>query len=318
MDLPLPFGPTSPTTLALAVSVTYLPRAETPLIDFTALPGAGVRGRVGSSEVAVGRRALFEHEGIVVPDPLREALERAETDGRTAVLVGWDGRARGVLVLADELKPNAAATVARMRRLGLRPILLTGDNKRAAGTVADRLGIAPHDVLAEMPPEGKLTAVERLQAAGAVVAVVGAGIDDAAALARADLGVAMGTGTDVAIAAGDITLASGDPWTAVEAILLARSTLRTIRVNLGWAFGYNLIALPAAALGCLNPMYAGAAMATSSVFVVSNSLRLRLFHRRVEWPQGIAADPDPRHKLSMAAEAIVEPHLSIDPVLPRG
>jgi Cu+-exporting ATPase len=253
--------------------------ALAPVADFTALPGAGVRGRVGGQVVTVGRAALFDQEGIAVPSPLPEALERAEDEGRTAVLVGWDGRARGALVLADELKPSAPAAITRMRRLGLRPVLLTGDNTRAARTAAARLGIGEADVLAEVPPEGKVAAVERLQAEGRVVAVVGDGVNDAAALARADLGMAMGTGTDVAIAAGDVTLASGDPWAAADAILLARATLGTIRANLAWAFGYNLLALPAAALGYLNPMFAGIAMAASSLLVVSNSLRLRAFRR---------------------------------------
>jgi Cu+-exporting ATPase len=229
--------------------------------------------------VTVGRPGLFEQEGIEVAPSLREAVEAAQDQGRTAVLAGWDGQVHGVLVLADELKPSAPAAVTRMRQLGLRPVLLTGDNVRAARTAAARLGIGEQDVLAEVSPEGKVAAVERLRADGAVVAVVGDGINDAAALACADLGMAMGTGTDVAIAAGDVTLASGDPWAAADAILLARATLGTIRTNLAWAFGYNLLALPAAALGYLNPMFAGAAMAASSLLVVSNSLRLRGFRR---------------------------------------
>jgi Cu+-exporting ATPase len=250
-----------------------------PVTDFTALPGAGVRGRVGERVVTVGRPGLFDQDAIAVPSSLQAALERAEDEGRTAVLVGWGGRARGVLVLADEVKPSAPAAITRMRRLGLRPVLLTGDNARVARTVAARLGIEESDVLAGVPPEGKVAAVERLQAQGRVVAVVGDGVNDAAALARADLGMAMGTGTDVAIAAGDVTLASGDPWAAADAIALARATLGTIRANLAWAFGYNLLALPAAALGYLNPMFAGVAMAASSLLVVSNSLRLRAFRR---------------------------------------
>ena len=250
-----------------------------PVTGFAALPGAGVRGVVGGRRVLVGRRGLFRQEGIEVPEELEQAIRRAEEQGRTGVLVGWEGRARGVFVVADQVKPDAPAAITRMRRLGLRPILLTGDNERAALTVAARLGIAADDVLAEVTPEGKIEAVARLQAAGAVVAVVGDGVNDAAALARADLGMAMGTGTDVAIAAGDVTLASGDPWAAADAILLARATMRVIRTNLAWAFGYNLLALPAAALGYLNPVFAGAAMALSSVLVVTNSLRLRSFRR---------------------------------------
>jgi len=250
-----------------------------PVEQFAALPGAGVRGVVRGLRVLVGRRGLFAQEGIEVPEELERAIDRAEEQGRTAVLIGWEGRARGVFVVADQVKPDAPAAITRMRRLGLRPILLTGDNERVARTVAARLGIAENDVLAGVTPEGKVEAVERLQAAGAVVAVVGDGVNDAAALARADLGMAMGTGTDVAIAAGDVTLASGDPWAAADAILLARATMRVIRTNLAWAFGYNLVALPAAALGYLNPVFAGAAMAASSVLVVTNSLRLRSFRR---------------------------------------
>jgi Cu+-exporting ATPase len=253
--------------------------ASEPVEQFAALPGAGVRGVVGGLRVLVGRRGLFGQEGVGVPGELEHAIDRAEEQGRTAVLIGWEGRARGVFVVADQVKPDAPAAITRMRRLGLRPILLTGDNERVARTVAARLGIAENDVLAGVTPEGKVAAVERLQAAGAVVAVVGDGVNDAAALARADLGMAMGTGTDVAIAAGDVTLASGDPWAAADAILLARATLRVIRTNLAWAFGYNLVALPAAALGYLNPVFAGAAMAASSVIVVTNSLRLRSFRR---------------------------------------
>jgi Cu+-exporting ATPase len=254
-----------------------------PLEDFAALAGAGVRGTVDGTRVTVGNRSLFVRHGMAVSATLDRALERAESDGHTAVLAGWHGRARGVLVLSDELKPGAPAALARMRQLGLRPILLTGDNARAALAVAARLGIDANDVLAEVPPEGKVAAVERLQAEGRVVAVVGDGVNDAAALARADLGMAMGTGTDVAVAAGDITLASGEPEAAGDAIMLARATLGTIRANLVWAFAYNLIALPAAALGYLNPMVAGAAMAASSVLVVGNSLRLRAFGRKRRW-----------------------------------
>jgi Cu+-exporting ATPase len=250
-----------------------------PVEQFAALPGAGVRGVVRGVPVLVGRRGLFAQEGVEIPEELERAIGRAEEQGRTAVLIGWEGRARGVFVVADQVKPDAAAAVTRMRRLGLRPILLTGDNERAARTVAAHLGFAENDVLAGVTPEGKVAAVEGLQAAGAVVAMVGDGVNDAAALARADLGMAMGTGTDVAIAAGDVTLASGDPWAAADAILLARATMRVIRTNLAWAFGYNLVALPAAALGYLNPVFAGAAMAASSVLVVTNSLRLRSFRR---------------------------------------
>jgi P-type Cu+ transporter len=252
-----------------------------PVTAFASLPGAGVRGTVEGREVLVGRPGLFDDPAAWphgVPETLREAVDRAEDAGRSAVLAGWDGRVRAALVVADTVKPAAPAAVTRMRVLGLRPVLLTGDNPRAAAAVAARLGIPERDVLAGVPPEGKVDAVKRLQGEGRVVAVVGDGVNDAAALVQADLGMAIGTGTDAAIAAGDLTLVSGDPWAAADAILLARATLRTIRVNLAWAFGYNLVALPAAALGYLNPLFAGAAMAASSLLVVSNSLRLRGFH----------------------------------------
>ena len=212
-------------------------------------------------------------------EDLAAAVERAEQAGRTAVLVGWDGRARAVFTVADAVKPDAASAVTRLRRLGLRPMLLTGDNARAAHAVAAQVGIAAADVLADVRPEEKVAQVRRLQDGGAKVAMIGDGVNDAAALAQADLGMAMGTGTDAAIAAGDVTLAAGRPWAAGEAILLSRAVLRTIHVNLLWAFGYNLLALPAAALGYLNPVLAGIAMAASSVLVVSNSLRLRGFRR---------------------------------------
>jgi Cu+-exporting ATPase len=191
------------------------------------------------------------------------------------VFVGWDGAARAALVVADAVKPTSAAAVRSLRELGLTPVLLTGDNGLAARTVGDQLGI--ETVIAEVLPAGKVAAVQRLQEAGKVVAMVGDGVNDAAALAQADLGIAMGTGTDVAIEAGDLTLVRGDLLAAVDAIRLSRRTLRTIKGNLVWAFGYNVAALPLAAAGLLNPLIAGAAMAFSSVFVVSNSLRLRRF-----------------------------------------
>ncbi|MDC7336964.1 HAD-IC family P-type ATPase [Streptomyces lydicus] len=195
--------------------------------------------------------------------------------GRTAVTVGWDGAARAVLVVSDAVKPTSAEAVRRLRALGLTPVLLTGDNKAVAEAVAAEVGI--DEVIAEVLPEDKVAVVERLQAEGRSVAMVGDGVNDAAALARADLGLAMGTGTDAAIEAGDLTLVRGDLRAAADAIRLARATLGTIRGNLFWAFGYNVAALPLAAAGLLNPMIAGAAMAFSSVFVVGNSLRLRRF-----------------------------------------
>jgi Cu+-exporting ATPase len=193
------------------------------------------------------------------------------------VWVAWDGAVRGVIVVADTIKDTSAAAISQFRRLGLRPFLLTGDNRRAAHAVAAQVGIDPDDVIAEVLPADKVTAVKDLQAQGRTVAMVGDGINDAAALVQADLGLAMGTGTDVAIEASDLTLVRGDLRTAADAIRLSRSTLKTIKGNLFWAFAYNVAALPLAALGLLNPLIAGAAMAFSSVFVVSNSLRLRRF-----------------------------------------
>jgi P-type Cu+ transporter len=247
-----------------------------PVTEFRSLPGAGVRGTVEGHEVVVGRPGLVADElGLKVPPDLAEAVAQAEESGRTAVLVAWAGQVRAALVVSDTVKPSGPAAVTRMRVLGLRPILLTGDNPRTAGAVAARLGIPDQDVLADVRPEGKVAAIRQLQAAGFVVAMVGDGVNDAAALVQADLGMAMGTGADAAVAAGDLTLVSGDPWAVGDAIGLARATLGTIRGNLVWAFGYNLLALALAAVGFLNPLFAGVAMAASSVLVVSNSLRLR-------------------------------------------
>jgi Cu+-exporting ATPase len=214
-----------------------------------------------------------------VPPPLREAVEAAEEEGRTAVLVGWDGQARAALVIADRLKPHADAAVAWVRDLGLRPVLLTGDNPRAALAVASQLGIPASDVFADVRPEGKVEAIRRLQSDGVAVAFVGDGVNDAAALAQADLGMAIGLGADAAIGAADLTLVSRDPLSIVSAIKLARATMAVIRANLAWASGYNLIAIPLAALGYLNPLFAGIAMSASSLLVVASSLRLRRFHR---------------------------------------
>jgi Cu+-exporting ATPase len=210
-----------------------------------------------------------------VPAELAEAKARAEAAGRTPVLAGWDGQVRAVLVVADTVKPTSAEAVAQMRDLGLRPVLLTGDNERAARTVANLVGI--DEVIAEVMPEDKVGVIRRLQDEGRVVAMVGDGVNDAAALAQADLGLAMGTGTDVAIEASDLTLVRGDLRAAADAIRLSRRTLATIKGNLFWAFAYNVGALPLAAAAVLQPMIAGAAMAVSSVFVVTNSLRLRRF-----------------------------------------
>ncbi|QNP72605.1 cadmium-translocating P-type ATPase [Streptomyces roseirectus] len=237
--------------------------------EFENVPGRGVRGRVDGLEVAVGR--LFE----VLPDDLARVRDEAERSGRTAVVVGWDGRARGVLAVADAVKESSAEAVRALRALGLTPVLLTGDNRVVAESVAAAVGI--DEVIAEVLPEDKVAAVKRLQGEGRVVAMVGDGVNDAAALAQADLGLAMGTGTDAAIEAGDLTLVRGDLRVAADAIRLSRRTLSTIKGNLVWAFGYNVAGLPLAAAGLLNPMIAGAAMAFSSVFVVTNSLRLRTF-----------------------------------------
>jgi Cu+-exporting ATPase len=244
--------------------------------QFTNLEGLGVRGSVDGREVLIGRTRLLDHQAIGLPPDLADAKAHAESQGRTPVIVAWDGSARAVLVIADTVKPTSRDAVTGLRALGLRPVLLTGDNAAAARAVADELGIT--EVIAEVLPADKVETVARLQREGGVVAMVGDGVNDAAALAQSDLGLAMGTGTDVAIEASDLTLVRGDLRGAVDAIRLARRTLGTIKQNLFWAFAYNLAALPLAALGLLNPLIAGAAMALSSVFVVSNSLRLRRFH----------------------------------------
>ena len=251
-----------------------------PVTGFAALPGAGVRGTVDDRVISVGSPRLFGELSLPVPASLREAAEAAEDQGRTAVLAGWDGQARAALVIADQLKPHASAAVARIRGLGLRPVLLTGDNSRAALAVAGQLGIPAADVSAGVRPEGKVEAIRRLQADRVAVALVGDGVNDAAALAQADLGMAIGAGTDAAIGAADLTLVSSDPLSIVSAIELARATMTVIRANLAWASGYNLIAIPLAALGYLNPLFAGIAMSASSLIVVGNSLRLRHFHAR--------------------------------------
>ncbi|MCT7350892.1 heavy metal translocating P-type ATPase [Streptomyces sp. 15-116A] len=259
-----------PVARAIAAGAEERLGALPPTEQFENVPGRGVRGRVDGHEVTVGRL----HEEL--PPELARLREKAERDGRTAVVVAWDGAARGVLAVADAVKETSAEAVRELRGLGLTPVLLTGDNRTVAEAVARAVGI--DEVIAEVLPEDKVAAVRRLQAEGRTVAMVGDGVNDAAALATADLGLAMGTGTDAAIEAGDLTLVRGDLRVAADAIRLSRRTLATIKGNLVWAFGYNVAALPLAAAGLLNPMIAGAAMAFSSVFVVTNSLRLRTFH----------------------------------------
>ncbi|MFD7511007.1 heavy metal translocating P-type ATPase [Streptomyces sp. NPDC059853] len=255
------------------LGTTALPVPE----DFANVPGLGVQGVVEGHAVLVGRERLLAEWSIALPAALAEARDAAETAGRTAIVVAWDGAARAVLEVADAVKETSAEAVARLRDLGLTPILLTGDNRAVAQAVAAEVGIDAGHVIAEVLPQDKVEVVRRLQAEGRSVAMVGDGVNDAAALAAADLGLAMGTGTDAAIEAGDLTLVRGDLRAAADAIRLSRKTLFTIRTNLGWAFGYNVAALPLAAAGLLNPMLAGAAMAFSSVSVLANSLRLRAF-----------------------------------------
>jgi P-type Cu+ transporter len=237
--------------------------------------GLGVEGVVDGHVVIAGRPALLQEWGLELPEKLGTALANAQENGQTAIAAAWDGEARAVFVVADTVKPTSALAIGRLKRLGLRPVLLTGDNSHTASTVAAEVGI--DEVIAEVLPGEKADVVRRMQEEGRVVAMVGDGVNDAPALAQADLGLAIGTGTDVAIEASDLTLVSGDLHAAADAIRLARRTLRTIKGNLFWAFAYNVAALPLAASGYLNPLIAGAAMACSSVFVVSNSLRLRSF-----------------------------------------
>ncbi len=274
-----------------------------PVDRFTALPGAGVQGRVGGRQVIVGSPRLFGVLGLAVPAGLATAADAAAARGRTVVLVCWDGRTRAILEIADQLKPHAATAIARIRDLGLRSYLLTGDNQQTARAVAAQLGIPAEDVFAGIGPEGKAGVIARIQASAGPVAFVGDGVNDAPALAGACLGMAIGAGTDVAIGAADLTLTGDDPSAAADAIRLARATTAVIRANLVWACAYNIVALPAAALGYLNPLFAAIAMSASSLIVVANSLRLRRYR-----PGGRGEPPSVRppgdawqHRPSLAA-----------------
>ncbi|WP_152365287.1 heavy metal translocating P-type ATPase [Microlunatus speluncae] len=262
--------------IAKAIAKAAAEAGELPAVtDFANLEGRGVRGTVAGREILVGRPSFLAERDVAVDDQLTTARAKAEDDGRTAVLVAWDGRARAVLSVGDAIKPTSAEAIRRFTALGLTPVLLTGDNRAVAERVAAEVGI--ERVIAEVLPQDKVEVITKLQAEGRVVAMVGDGVNDAAALAAADLGLAMGTGTDAAIEAADLTLVRGDLRVAADAIRLARRTLGTIKINLFWAFAYNTAAIPLAAAGLLNPMLAGAAMAVSSLFVVGNSLRLRSF-----------------------------------------
>ena len=263
--------------IAHAIAAGAIARGITlaPVESFASTEGLGVQGVVDGHAVVAGREGFLAEWSLHLDDTLRAARDDAEAAGRTAIYVGWDGQARAVLVVSDTVKATSAEAIAGLRKLGLRPVLLTGDNKRAAQAIAAQVGI--DEVVSEVLPQDKVDVIRRLQTEGRIVAMVGDGVNDAAALAQADLGLAMGTGTDAAIEASDITLVRGDLRAAVDAIRLSRATLKTIKTNLFWAFAYNIAALPLAAAGLLNPMLAGLAMAFSSVFVVTNSLRLRRF-----------------------------------------
>ncbi|MET1034643.1 MAG: heavy metal translocating P-type ATPase [Arthrobacter sp.] len=274
-------GSEHPIARAVVDAAEAAPGAK-PLPDphgFTSSPGGGVRAQVGAAVVLAGKAEWLRENGVDLTGAHRAALLEAQEAGSTAILVAVDGRLEGVVSLRDTVKEGSAAAVGRLRRLGLRPVLITGDNFPVARAVAAEVGIAPGDVFADVRPEGKAEAVRELQAGGAVVAMVGDGVNDAPALARADLGIAMGSGTDVAIEAADITVMGSDVNQVGQSIELSRRTLATIKTNLFWAFLYNTLGIPIAALGLLNPMIAGAAMAASSVLVVANSLRLRRFGR---------------------------------------
>ena len=247
------------------------------LDDFESLPGVGATGRIGGTIVTVGREEMFRERLVILPKLIRDSLASSREDGHTAVIVTWDGQAKAVLALADQPKPTSAEAIASLKLMGLAPILLTGDNPTTARAIAESVGIDTdeHHLYAGVMPEDKVAVVRDLQERGYAVAMVGDGVNDAAALAQADVGIAMGGGTDVAMQASDLTIVNGDLRSVPDAIRLSRATLRTIRTNVFWAFAYNVAAIPLAASGRLNPMWAGLAMASSSVFVVTNSLRLR-------------------------------------------
>ncbi|MGM7699600.1 heavy metal translocating P-type ATPase [Microbacterium sp. A84] len=267
----------------IAQAIVHAARAEAPLREaasFTSAPGGGVLSTVGTHTVVVGRMSWLKENGVALTQTHLSDLTVAQLNGATSIMVAVDGHFAGLVNLTDTVKASSAAAIANLKSLGLRPILLTGDNAAVAQQVAAKVGIAPEDVFADVFPDGKAQTVRDLQASGHVVAMVGDGVNDAPALAQADLGVAMGSGTDVAIEAADITIMGDDLAQVAQSIELSRKTLGTIKVNLFWAFLYNTIGIPIAALGFLNPMIAGAAMAASSVLVVANSLRLRSFGKR--------------------------------------
>lgn len=275
-----------------------------PVDGFTALPGAGVQGTVSGRQVTVGSPRLFSDLGLAVPGDVAAAADAAAARGCTAVLACWDGRARAVLEIADQLKPHAVTAIARIRGLGLRPFLLTGDNQQTARAVAAQLSIPAEDVFAGIGPHGKAGVIARIQASAGPVAFVGDGVNDAPALAGASLGMAIGAGTDAAIGAADLIVTGNDPSAAADAIRLARATASVIRANLAWACAYNVIALPAAALGYLNPLFAGIAMSASSLIVVANSLRLRRYHPGGRgWPASARPAGNDRRDRPSLAEA---------------